>query len=198
LAERDIVTIGASSGGVEALMKVVGDLPEDLPAVVFVVLHFPESAPSVLPRILDRTFGGGTPRRRRADRERSDLRRTARPPLLVERRRVRLTRGPEENRHRPAVDALFRAAALAYGPRVMGVVLTGAGDDGTAGLLAIKRRGGVVVVQDPEDALFSGMPANALEYVDVDHCLPLGEIAPGALVGNSATHFGPFFVQDRS
>jgi two-component system, chemotaxis family, protein-glutamate methylesterase/glutaminase len=98
--------------------------------------------------------------------------------LLVEEGRVRLVQGPKENRHRPAVDTLFRSAAIAYGPRVTGVVLTGALDDGTVGLSAIKRRGGVAVVQDPNDALFPGRPQSALERTKVDYCLPLSEISP--------------------
>ncbi len=98
--------------------------------------------------------------------------------LLLERGRVRITNGPTENRHRPAVDPLFRSAAVAYGPRVVGVILTGARNDGTAGLQAVKQLGGVAIVQDPEDAHFPGMPQSALEYVNVDHCLPLGEIPP--------------------
>ena len=98
--------------------------------------------------------------------------------MMVADGRVRVALGPKENRHRPAVDPLFRSAAVAYGPRVVGAMLTGVGGDGTTGLLAVKRRGGVAVVQDPEDALFAGMPGSGLENVDVDHRLPLTEIAP--------------------
>jgi two-component system, chemotaxis family, protein-glutamate methylesterase/glutaminase len=180
LIGHDIVAIGASSGGVEALMRLVRDLPADLPAAVFVVVHFPEGAPSVLPRILDRSGPLKAIHPEDGDSIVNGRIYVASPNvhLLVEKGRVRLTRGPRENRHRPAVDPLFRTAAIAYGPRAVGVVLTGALDDGTAGLLAIKRRGGVAVVQDPDDALIPGMPRSALEYVDVDYCLPLDEIAP--------------------
>jgi two-component system, chemotaxis family, protein-glutamate methylesterase/glutaminase len=179
VAGHEIVVIGASSGGVEALTKIAGDLPPDLPAAVFVVLHFPQDAPSVLPRILSRA--GPLEAVHPTDGEPVERGRIyVAPPdfhLLLQEDRVRITRGPRENRHRPAVDPLFRTAALAYGPRVVGVVLTGARNDGTAGLQAVKQRGGVAVVQDPEEALFSGMPESALEYVSVDHCVPLEKIA---------------------
>lgn len=176
---RDIIVVGASTGGVEALAQLVSGLPEDLPAAVFAVLHMPPEAPSHLPQILTRY--GPLPASHPRDGER--IRHAhiyVAPPdfhLLLERNRVRVVRGPRENRHRPAVDPLFRTAALAYGPRVIGVILTGALDDGTAGLYAVKQRGGVAVVQDPRDALIASMPRNALEYVAVDHCLPLREIA---------------------
>ena len=177
---HDIVVIGASSGGVEALMGLAGGLPGDLPAAVFVVLHLSEESPSGLPEILDRS--GPLEVVRAQDGERVEKGRVyVAPPgyhMLLEDERVRVTRGPKENRHRPAVDSLFRSAAVAYGPRVVGAVLTGADGDGTAGLLAVKRRGGVAVVQDPEDALFAGMPESALEHVDVDYRLPLAKIAP--------------------
>jgi two-component system chemotaxis response regulator CheB len=97
--------------------------------------------------------------------------------LVVEPGRLRLTTGPTQHRHRPSIDVLFRSAALAYGPRVIGVVLTGVLDDGTAGLLAIKHHGGVAVVQDPEDAMFAAMPRSALANVTIDHCVPLTKIA---------------------
>ena len=185
LAGRDVVVIGTSSGGVEALIEIARGLPADLPAAVFAVIHFPEGTPSLLPRILGRAgpLKAVHPEDGEAVRPGKIY---AAPPgfhLLVENAggpmgRVRLGRGPKENHHRPAADALFRSAALAHGPRVVGVVLTGAGDDGTAGLAAVKRRGGVAVVQDPEDALFASMPEHAIDFVDVDHRVPVGEMAP--------------------
>jgi two-component system chemotaxis response regulator CheB len=96
--------------------------------------------------------------------------------LLVEPGRVRVMKGPRENNHRPAVDPLFRSAALAYGSRVVGVVLTGALNCGTSGLMAIKAQGGVAVVQDPADAYCGDMPRSALEYVEADYCVPLAEL----------------------
>src|SRR5690348_4386832 len=176
---HDIIVVGASTGGVEALAQLASDLPETLPAAVFVVLHLPPQAPSHLPQILARY--GPLPASQPRDGEPIHHGRIyVAPPdfhLMVERGRVRVVRGPRENRHRPAIDPLFRTAALAYGPRVIGVILTGALDDGTAGLYAVKQRGGVAVVQDPRDALIDSMPRNALEYVAVYHCLPLREIA---------------------
>ena len=177
---HDIVVVGTSTGGVEALVQLAQGLPAGLPAAVFVVLHLSPQAHSHLPEILNRA--GPLPARHPIDG--APLRPGTiyiAPPdrhLMVERGRVRVVRGPRENRHRPAADPLFRSAALAFGPRVIGVVLTGALDDGTAGLQAIKRRGGIAVVQDPADALIPGMPTSALEYVSVDYAMPMAEIAP--------------------
>lgn len=177
---HDIVVFGASTGGVEALALLVQALPRDLPAAIFVVLHLSPEVPSHLPEILNRH--SRLPARHPRDGEPIQLGHIyVAPPdrhLLLEGGVVRVVRGPRENRHRPAVDPLFRTAALAYGPRVIGVVLTGALDDGTAGLYAIKQRGGVAIVQDPRDAMIASMPESALEYVAVDYCVPLHELAP--------------------
>lgn len=177
---HDIIVIGASTGGVEALSTLARSLPRDVPAALFVVVHIPAQAPSALPTILERS--GPLPARHAVDGEPIQPGRIyVAPPdlhLLVESGRVRLMRGPKENRSRPAIDPLFRSAARVYGPRVVGVILTGALNDGTAGLLAIKRRGGMAVVQDPADAFFPSMPESALEYVHADYCLPLAQIGP--------------------
>jgi two-component system chemotaxis response regulator CheB len=177
---HDIVVIGASAGGVEALRELTRGLPPDLPAAVFIVLHVPPSGASLLPKILNNSGPLGA--RHAINGEAIEHGRIyVAPPdyhLLIERERVRLVRGPRENRARPAADPLFRSAAYAYGTRVVGVVLTGALDDGTAGLAAIKRRGGVTVAQDPEEALYPSMPRSAMQNVALDHCLPVASIAP--------------------
>ena len=177
---KDIIVVGASAGGIEALRVLVGGLPENLAASVFVVLHTSPESPGMLAEILDRF--GRLPAVSATDGERIRPGRIyVAPPdrhLLVEPRAVRVTRGPKENRFRPAVDPLFRSAAQVYGPRVVGVILTGYLDDGTAGLWTVKRMGGTAVVQDPRDALVPFMPESALAHVEVDHCLPLAEIAP--------------------
>jgi two-component system chemotaxis response regulator CheB len=175
---RDIVVIGASAGGVEALQRLTAGLRPDLRAAIFVVMHVTAEGTSALPAILQRS--GPMPARHAINGESmSDGRIYVAPPdfhLILRDGLVRVVHGPRENRSRPAVDPLFRSAALSYGPRVIGVVLSGALDDGTAGLYAIKARGGVAIVQDPHDALVSGMPRSALEYVTVDHVLPAADI----------------------
>ncbi|HKF42348.1 MAG TPA: chemotaxis protein CheB [Thermoanaerobaculia bacterium] len=176
---RDIVVAGASAGGVRAFRDLVANLPRDLPASIFFVLHVSPEFPSFLPDVL--SMAGPLPAVHPSD---GDPIRHGRiyvaPPdmhLLVERARVRVVHGPRENRHRPALDPLFRSAAMAYGERVVGIVLTGVLNDGSAGLAAIKSRGGITVVQDPEEATFSAMPRNALKRLPVDHVLKVRAIA---------------------
>src|ERR1044071_8567923 len=170
MATDDILTIGASAGGVEALRVLVSLLPTELPAALFVVLHIPQDAPSLLPALLQRA--GSLPARHPADNTPIENGRIyVAPPnrhMLLEPGRVRLVHGPKENRHRPAIDPLFRSAAKAYGPRVVGVILTGALDDGTQGLEVVKKCGGVTIVQNPEEAIVPSMPLSALRYVEVD------------------------------
>jgi two-component system, chemotaxis family, protein-glutamate methylesterase/glutaminase len=179
MAGHDIIVIGASAGGVEALSELVKGLPEDLPAAVFVVLHVPSNSTSVLARILNRA--GPLPARAATDFEsilpghiyvaRSDCH------LLVKRDFMRLTRGPKENSVRPAIDPLFRTAARYHGRRVIAIILSGMLDDGTAGLAAVKSRGGIAIVQDPDEAMYAGMPRSALENLAVDYCLPVAKIS---------------------
>src|SRR4051812_8388035 len=178
MPEHDVVVIGASAGGVEALSRLVGMFPPDLPASVFVVLHVPAESTSVLPRILNRA--GPLPVIHPISGqafERGHI--YVAPPdhhLLVKQGYCELTRGPRENGHRPAVDPLFRSAARVYGARVIGVILSGALDDGTAGMVAIQMRKGICVVQSPDDALYAGMPQSAIDNVKVDHVIPLAEM----------------------
>jgi two-component system chemotaxis response regulator CheB len=182
MAKRDIIVIGASAGGVEALKIVVAGLPAALAAAVLVVLHIPSDSRSELPAILARTSRLPVCHAR-DDRPLAIGTITVAPPdhhLTLRGDKVHLSRGPRVNGHRPAVDPLFQTAARSGGRRVIGVVLSGALDDGSAGMLDIKLAGGVTIVQDPEDALYSGMPRSVLEQMTVDHVLPAVAI-PAAL-----------------
>ncbi len=180
MSTKDVIVIGASAGGVEVLASIVRALPPDLPASVLIVLHVAPSSPSILPSLLQRRCA--LPVAFAAD---GDLLQHGRvyvaPPdrhLVVGPDRVRITRAPRENHSRPAIDPLFRSAALAYGARVIAVILSGRLDDGTAGLWAVKDRGGTTVVQDPDDALHPDMPRNALQYTAADYIVRAGEIGP--------------------
>ncbi len=189
MPRRDIVVIGASTGGVQALRVLAAGLPADFAAAVCVVLHI-GAHESTLPALLEAV--GPLPAAHASSGHALRPRRIlVAPPdhhLLLQGEMVVLTRGPKEHHTRPAVDPLFRSAALSLGPRVIGVLLTGSLADGAAGLQAIKECGGLVVVQDPLDAEEPGMPGAALQAVEVDHCMPLRSIAPllVELVGQAA------------
>lgn len=179
-ATRDIVVVGASAGGVEALKSMAHDLPEDLPACVFVVLHLPPEGRSLLPEILSRA--GPLPARHARDGERFEPGTLyVGPPdqhLELDVETIRLSRGPRENGYRPAVDRLFTTAAHVHRERVTGVILSGALDDGTVGLSNVVALGGAAIIQDPDEALYPGMPSNAAAYVPDAHILLLEAIAP--------------------
>ena len=179
VVRHHIFTIGASSGGIEALTDLVANLPGDLPASLFVVIHIPAESKSVLPAILSRA---GPLRATHATDNEAILpgRIYVGPPdyhLLLRKGHMRLVRGPKENNHRPAIDPLFRTAARAYANRAVGIVLSGARDDGAAGLIAIKNVGGIAIVQDPSEAIFPDMPRNALKAAVPDFCLSVKDIA---------------------
>jgi len=178
--KRDIIVIGGSAGALEVLYKIVQRLPHDISAAMFVVIHLSASRESLLPGILSRA--GRLPATHPTDRERIDPRTIyVAPPdrlLIIEKDYVATVHGPKENRARPAIDPLFRSAALAYGARVIGVVLSGALDDGAAGLNAIKKSGGVAIVQDPAEAAYPSMPHSAIDNTAVDFIVRAEEIAP--------------------
>jgi two-component system, chemotaxis family, protein-glutamate methylesterase/glutaminase len=174
----NVVAVGASAGGVEALKSFAAGLPPDLPHAVLVVLHMPTHAPSVLARILARTAALPTAEAVDGEPLQPGTIRVAVPNrhLLVDENRVALSQGPTENGHRPAVNALFRSVALTFGPRAVGVLLSGVLDDGTLGSAAIRSRGGTTIAQSPADALFPAMPLNAIAAGVIDHKVDAAEI----------------------
>ena len=174
-----IIVIGASAGGVAVLQTIMSELPQDLDAAILVVVHILPCRQSHLPEILNRSgplramevCGAQAIQPGRIYVAPADAH------VVVDNGTVDLWHGPKENQHRPAINPLFRSAAVLYGPRVIGVVLTGALDDGSAGLWWVKRHGGVAIVQDPETAQHPDMPRNAIQYVDVDYVAPPDKIA---------------------
>ncbi|MEU8658068.1 chemotaxis protein CheB [Actinoplanes philippinensis] len=189
---RDLVAVGASAGGVEALRGLVAGLPAGYPGAVLVVLHVPRAAPSALPGILSRSGPLPAGQARDGDVVRGGTVYVAPADhhLLLLDGHLRLSRGPAENGHRPGIDPLFRSVARAAGRRAIGVVLSGSRDDGAAGLAAIASRGGTTVVQDPEDALHPWMPRAALETVAADHVVAAAAIGP-LLAALTATPLAP-------
>ena len=176
-----VIVIGTSAGGIEALKTLLGKLPADLAAFPLAVIHIASSSPRMLPELLSK------PGQLRCvhpcqgeslQRGRFYLAPPDQHMLVDARETIRLSHGPKENRARPAIDPLFRSAALAFGPEVIGVILTGNLDDGTAGLLAVKRSGGTTVIQDPADAVAPSMPSSAARHVQIDHKVPLSKMGP--------------------
>jgi two-component system chemotaxis response regulator CheB len=177
MAKRDIVVIGASTGGVEALQQLVELLPGDYPGVIFVVMH--TGPGSVLPEILSRAGKLRAVSAEHSVRYEPNCIYIAPPDrhLLINDGVMQLDAGPRENGSRPSIDPLFRSAARTHRERVAGVILTGKLDDGSAGLFAVKARGGLAIVQEPTEAASPDMPLNAMRNMTVDHCLPLAKIA---------------------
>jgi two-component system, chemotaxis family, protein-glutamate methylesterase/glutaminase len=174
------IVIGASAGGLEPLREVVAQLPADLPAPVFVVMHLPANHKSYLPYILSQTGPLSALHPQDNMKIEAGIIYVAPPDhhLLIDDGSVAVKRGPKENGFRPSIDALFRSAAYSYGPGAIGVVLSGALHDGTSGLWSIKRLGGIAIVQEPYQARYPSMPRSALEYVEADYQLPSTEIGP--------------------
>ncbi|NHQ93808.1 chemotaxis protein CheB [Janthinobacterium lividum] len=187
-----LIVMGASVGGVSALSAIFAALPANFPAAILAVMHV-GARNSVLPEILGKT--SALPVRFAEEREPVRAGRILLAPPdrhmlvanLAGQATVELTRGPKENHTRPAIDPLFRSAAAAFGPKVVGVILSGYLDDGTAGLQAIKACGGKALVQEPQEAVAPSMPQSAIEYAGVDWRLPCAEIGPALLALASGT-----------
>lgn len=186
-SDHMLIVVGASAGGMQALKKLVAQLASVLPAPVFIVTHMsPDTTGEALVRALDEA--GPLPCQHAAHGERfmpgtiyvapSDRH------MLIDEGRILITKGARENRSRPAIDPLFRSAAVAHGNRVIGVILTGYLDDGTSGMMAIRRCGGICIAQDPDDADHPDMPRSVIVNVGVDHCLPIADM--GALLSKLA------------
>lgn len=176
---RNIIVIGTSAGGLDALDNLVDQLPSDLPASIFIVQHMaPENTGEALIHRLSRHRTFNCQLAKNGESFKPGRIYIAPPDnhLLVKKNKLLVTKGARENRSRPGIDPLFRSAAVTHGPQVIGVVLTGMLDDGTAGLIAIQRCGGVTVVQDPKDADYPGMPQSALNNLKVDYCVPIAEM----------------------
>jgi two-component system chemotaxis response regulator CheB len=190
--KRDIIVIGASAGGLNLFRQILAALPDDFMASVFIVWHMSPEGKSVLPELLASVTS--IPVATAIDKERIAPRRIYIAPqdchMILESDTVRVTHGPKENLFRPAIDPLFRSAASVFGPRVIGVILSGGLDDGSAGLYSVKRMGGMAIIQDPATAENSAMPLNASRIVQPDYMVNVQEI-PGLLAKLSAETVEP-------
>jgi two-component system chemotaxis response regulator CheB len=189
---RNIIVIGTSAGGLSALDKLIVQLRSSLRATIFIVQHMAaDSNGDALLHQLGKYKTFSCKLGENGERFKQGTIYIAPPDhhMLVKERTILVTKGARENRSRPAIDPLFRSAAVSHGPRVVGVLLTGMLDDGTAGLIAIKNCGGVTVVQDPADAMYSAMPQSAVDNAGIDHCVPLAAMG-GLLEQLSREHAG--------
>lgn len=177
-APAGVVAVAASAGGVEALSVFARSLPADFPGAVLIVLHLPESGPSVLPSILGRSCALRVVAAATDNYLEAGVVMVAPPGqhLRVHDQYVVLDRGPKEHGHRPSADALFRSVAETYGPRGAGVVLSGTMDDGAVGLRMIGECGGFTIAQDPSEAAFPGMPSAAIAEATPDRVCRAGAI----------------------
>ena len=191
MAKRNIIVIGASAGGVYALKELVALLPHDFDATIFLVVHVSPHSPSYLPEILNHSGPIKAVHPKDGELIQPGMIYIAPPDhhLLIEYEQVIVKKGPKENRFRPSIDALFRSAAYTYGPRVIGIVLTGMLDDGTSGMWSVKRLGGICIVQEPEEAMYASMPNHVMEYVDVDYVIPVNKM--GLLLSDLITEQVP-------
>jgi two-component system, chemotaxis family, protein-glutamate methylesterase/glutaminase len=180
MLSHNVIVIGASAGGVETLIHIVKGLPPDFPAPIFIVSHFPPQGISKLPEILSRAGNIAAVHAQNGEVIQAGRIYVAPPDyhLLIQSGTMQLNHGPTENRYRPAIDPLFRSVAEVYGERVIGIILSGMLDDGTAGLVAIKAKGGIAIVQDPSTAVYTGMLQSAIDNVKVDYVLPVSQIPP--------------------
>jgi two-component system chemotaxis response regulator CheB len=178
MSKRDIVVIGTSAGGMNALVQLVGNLSTTLKASIFIVLHTTARSLTLLQEILQKhtTLPIITPKSGQLIHAGQIYVAPPHSHMIIKEKHIYLSQGPRVNHCRPAIDPLFRSAALHYGPRVVGIILTGMLDDGTVGLSFIKKRGGVTIVQDPDDAQHPDMPNSALANVSVDYCVALSDI----------------------
>jgi two-component system chemotaxis response regulator CheB len=180
MVNREAIVIGGSAGAIEALIALVHGLPFDLPATVLVVIHVPAGSQSLLPAILARSTQLPVTHAQHGEPVEQGRIYLAPPDrhMRIRHGQLELDRGPRENHSRPAIDPLFRSAARAYGPRAIGVILSGALYDGASGLLAVKTHGGLAIVQDPYEAITPSMPRSALDMVQADYVLPAKDIGP--------------------
>jgi len=176
---RDVFVIGGSAGGIEALLTLLRALPAELPAAIGVVVHRSPHFESNLVRLLQRSSGLLVlePSHGQKIAHRCVYVAPRDQHMVFEDGEARVHRGPKEHFTRPAIDPLFISAAEAYGPRVVGILLSGGGDDGTKGLIAIKAKKGVTIVQDPAEARYPSMPESGIRHDNVDAVLRLDAMA---------------------